>query len=200
MSVQVHSGHDYNVLNYGEHGRQDESYYVVATGHGAKTYLGFREDADPKEFIELTKKSEKDGISVDYRKYINSVDSVPGTQVMIPAGTIHSSGRNQVVLEIGSLTVGSYTYKMYDYLREDLDGTRRPIHTYHGEKVLRAERNTSWVNENMVQKSEKYAAVKVGRSTVSENMICFISVSEGLNLNTLSKIRQNGHFPSINIG
>ena len=70
---------------------------------------------------------------------------------MLPAGTIHSSGRNQVVLEIGSLTIGSYTYKMYDYLRADLDGKPRPIHTYHGEKVLRKERTTSWVNENLVQ-------------------------------------------------
>lgn len=71
---------------------------------------------------------------------------------MIPAGTIHASGRNQLVLEIGSLTVGSYTYKMYDYLRLDLDGNPRPLHTYHGERVLQPGRSTTWVNENIVQK------------------------------------------------
>jgi mannose-6-phosphate isomerase len=152
MSIQVHSGHSYNVENYGEHGRQDESYYVVATGHGAKTYIGFNEDADPDEFIREAKKSEKEYTPVDYQKYVNHIESKPGTQVMLPAGTIHSSGRNQVVLEIGSLTVGSYTYKMYDYLRADLDGKPRPIHTYHGEKVLRKERTTTWVEENLVQK------------------------------------------------
>ncbi len=48
-------------------------------------------------------------------------------QFMLPGGTIHASGRNQLILEIGSLTVGSYTFKLYDYLRADLDGTRRPI-------------------------------------------------------------------------
>lgn len=151
MSVQVHSGHTYNVENYNEHGRQDESYYIVATGHGAKTYIGFTEDADPEEFISLIKKSEKDYSPVDYQKYVNYVDSSPGKQVMIPAGTIHSSGRNQLVLEIGSLSVGSYTYKLYDYLRADLDGKPRPIHSYHGDKVLRRERTTSWVKENLVQ-------------------------------------------------
>lgn len=151
MSVQVHSGHKYNVENYGEHGRQDESYYIVATGHGAKTYIGFNEDADPEEFIRLVKKSEKDYTPVDYQKYVSHIESVPGTQVMIPAGTIHSSGRNQLVLEIGSLTIGSYTYKMYDYLRADLDGKPRPIHTYHGDNVVRRERKTSWVKENLVQ-------------------------------------------------
>ncbi|WP_208642437.1 class I mannose-6-phosphate isomerase [Parabacteroides acidifaciens] len=151
MSIQVHSGKDYNVENYNELGRQDESYYVVQVGHHAKTYVGFNEEADPKEFIELAKKSEKDYTPIDYQKYIHYVDSKPGTQVLLPAGTIHSSGRNQVVLEIGSLTIGSYTYKMYDYLRADLDGNPRPIHTYHGERVLKTERTTRWVRENLVQ-------------------------------------------------
>ena len=85
------------------------------------------------------------------QKYIHHIDSKPGTQVLLPAGTVHSSGRNQVVLEIGSLTIGSYTYKMYDYLRADLDGKPRPIHTYHGEHVLRTERTTQWVRQNLVQ-------------------------------------------------
>jgi mannose-6-phosphate isomerase class I len=151
MSIQVHSGHDYNIQNYGEYGRQDESYYVVATGHDAKTYVGFNENCDPDEFIALAKKSEKDFTPVDYEKYINYVESKPGVQVMLPAGTIHSSGRNQLILEIGSLTIGSYTYKMYDYLRADLDGKPRPIHTYHGERVLCKERKTNWVNQNIVQ-------------------------------------------------
>jgi mannose-6-phosphate isomerase class I len=72
-------------------------------------------------------------------------------QFMIPAGTIHASGRNQVILEIGSLTIGSYTYKMYDYMRKDLDGNLRPIHTYHGDKVLRRDFKESWVMPNLVQ-------------------------------------------------
>lgn len=151
MSIQVHSGHDYNIENYGEYGRQDESYYVVATGHGAKTYVGFTDECNPEEFIALAKKSEREATPIDYEKYINYVNSKPGVQVMLPAGTIHSSGRNQLILEIGSLTIGSYTYKMYDYLRADLDGKPRPIHTYHGERVLCTERKSTWVNDNIVK-------------------------------------------------
>ena len=170
MSIQVHSGHQYNVENYNELGRQDESYYIVATGHGAKTFVGFNEDADPDEFIREVKKSEKEYTPVDYKKYINHIQSIPGIQVMLPAGTIHSSGQNQVILEIGSLTVGSYTYKMYDYLRADLDGKPRPIHTYHGEKVLRKERKTNWVNKNLVKEpqllrnGEGWAEYVIGQS------------------------------------
>lgn len=151
MSIQVHSGADYNRENFGEFGRQDESYYIVEAGHGAKTYLGFKDDIDPDEFLSLAKESEVKRTEIDYKKYINAVDSKPGVQVMIPAGTIHASGQNQVILEIGSLTVGSYTYKLYDYLRLDLDGVPRPIHSYHGERVLRKERNTTWINNNVVQ-------------------------------------------------
>lgn len=155
MSIQVHPVDKYVKENNGEFGRQDESYYVVAIGHGAKTYLGFKEDADVDEFIREVKKSEKEFTPVDYEKYVNSVPSTPGIQFMIPAGTIHASGRNQVVLEIGSLTVGSYTYKMYDYLRADLDGVPRPIHTYHGERVVDRTRKTGWVKENLVQPPRK---------------------------------------------
>lgn len=154
MSIQLHSGEEYNKKHYNEFGRQDESYYIVATGHGAKTYVGFNDDVDPDEFVREAKKSEKEFTEIDYKKYINSVDSKPGVQVMLPAGTIHSSGRNQVILEIGSLTIGSYTYKMYDYLREDFDGKPRPIHSYHGERVLRKDANETWVKENLIQQPQ----------------------------------------------
>ncbi len=151
MSIQVHPGHEYNVNNYNELGGQDESYYVVATGHEAKTFVGFNENIDFDEFIAEARKSEKEFTHVDYEKYVSHIESKPGVQVMLPAGTIHASGRNQVVLEIGSLTVGSYTYKLYDYLRSDLDGTPRPIHTWHGERVLSKERTTAWVKDNLLQ-------------------------------------------------
>jgi hypothetical protein len=52
---------------------------------------------------------------------------------------------------LGSLTIGSYTYKMYDYMRKDLEGNLRPIHTYHGDKVLRRDFREDWVSENLIQ-------------------------------------------------
>ena len=155
MSIQCHSGAKFNIDNFGEFGRQDESYYVVATGHGAKTFIGFRDDADLPQFFKDIQAADKEHKPVDYMKYVSYEESKPGLQVMLPAGTIHSSGRNQVVLEIGSLTIGSYTYKMYDYLRLDFDGKQRPIHTKLGEENVAKERRTSWIRENVVQKPRK---------------------------------------------
>jgi mannose-6-phosphate isomerase len=47
------------------------------------------------------------------------------------------------------LTVGSYTFKLYDYLRKDLDGNPRPIHSYHGKRVLATERDADFVRERL---------------------------------------------------
>lgn len=151
MSIQVHPDGDYIMKNFDEHGRQDESYYIVVAGHQAKTYCGFKNDTDVEEFIENARHSDKYGKKLNHDDYVHSVPSKPGMQFMIPAGTIHSSGRNQVILEIGSLTIGSYTYKMYDYLRKDLNGKTRPIHTYHGNNVLRRDYKEDWIMSNLVQ-------------------------------------------------
>ncbi len=151
MSIQCHPDAGYVVPNHGELGRQDESYYVCVTGQGAKTYLGFKEKTSCAEFLELARRAERTGELIDYEKYVSHVESRPGVQVMIPAGTIHASGRNQLILEIGSLTVGSYTYKLYDYQRIDPQtGRPRPIHLKMGERVLRGERCESWVRDNLV--------------------------------------------------
>lgn len=149
MSVQCHPDAKLCRETYREHGSQDEAYYVVATAHRAKTFIGFNEGVDAAEFIAKARESEKTGANVDYERYVNHIDSVPGRQVMIPGGTIHASGRGQLILELGSLTMGSYTYKLYDYNRVDSDGQRRPIHLNMGEKALHTERDATWVRENV---------------------------------------------------
>lgn len=151
MSVQCHPDADYVMKNHDELGRQDESYYVCVTAQGAKTFLGFNEENSCEEFFAEARRAEKTHELIDYEKYINAVPSVPGTQVMIPAGTVHASGRNQVILEIGSLTVGSYTYKLYDYQRIDPQtGLPRPIHLKMGSQVIHGERTKQWVSDNLV--------------------------------------------------
>lgn len=168
MSVQVHPDEDFVIENYDEFGRQDEAYYVIATGHGAQTYCGFK--GDGKEFLELAKQSEKTHQDVEYQDYINSIESIPGRQIMLPAGTIHASGRNQLILELGSLTIGSYTYKVYDYNRKDREGNVRPIHTANAEKVLHFERNQEWVKEQiaidpiLLKSTEDYREYIVGKT------------------------------------
>ncbi len=172
MSLQVHPPGPYSREQFGEPWGQDESYYVVATGHDAKTYLGFKDGVDVEAFLAGVQRSERERIPVEYDQYLHSIPSKPGEQFLIPAGTIHASGRNQVVLEVGSLTVGSYTFKLYDYLRLDLDGNPRPIHSWHGSNVARRERTATWVAEQIHQRprrlrgSDSWAEYAIGEQAL----------------------------------
>ncbi len=151
MSIQCHPDAEFVVNRYGELGRQDESYYVCVAGENACTYLGFQDETSCSAFFNAAEKAQETGEEIDYRRYVHGIPSKPGTQVMIPAGTIHASGHNQVILEIGSLTVGSYTYKLYDYQRLDpLTGLPRPIHLEAGKQVIHPERTAEWVEANLV--------------------------------------------------
>ncbi|HAF62691.1 MAG TPA: hypothetical protein DCK95_10250 [Anaerolineaceae bacterium] len=170
MSIQCHPTDTLARNLHGDYAGQCEAYYVVNTGHDAKTYCGFRSDADGREFLQLCMQSELSGQMIPYRDYINALESKPGLQVFIPAGTVHGSGRNQVVLELGSLTINAYTYKIYDYIRKDDNGKLRPIHTKLAEKSLDFDRDEKWVRENvafdpiLVDAQEEYQEFLVGRN------------------------------------
>jgi len=155
MAIQVHGSGRYLREKFNEKIRQDESYYIVYTAEGAKTYLGLRENADVKEFCEKAARAEREHVPFDHNLYVFSIPTKPGDYFLIPAGTVHASGRNQVVLEIdGGISAYSsgYTFHIYDYLRPDLDGSLRAIHIEHSFKVLKAYRRERWVLKNLVQK------------------------------------------------
>jgi len=163
MAIQVHPNTAYIEKHFNESMRQDESYYILCTGPGAKTYLGLKEDADLDEFRQACVKAEKEGVPFEYDKYVNSIPTKPGDYFLIPAGTIHASGRNQVVLEIDgyvSAYGSGYTFHFYDYLRPDLDGTPRPIHLKHAFGVLKKTRRAKWVAEHLKQEPKLLRAGK----------------------------------------
>src|SRR5690606_15712006 len=74
----------------------------------------------------------------------------------IPGGTVHSQGRNSVVLEISS-TPNIYTFKLWDWGRVDLDGKPRPVHLKHGINSIQWYRDTSWVKQNLFNPEAKLA-------------------------------------------
>ena len=69
--------------------------------------------------------------------------------MLIPAGTVHCSGADTMVLEI-SATPYIFTFKLWDWGRVDLDGKPRPIHLEHGAANIQWYRNTEWVHRNLV--------------------------------------------------
>jgi mannose-6-phosphate isomerase class I len=92
----------------------------------------------------------------DADKYVNKFPVKKHDHILIPAGTIHCSGRNSMVLEI-SATPYIFTFKLWDWNRLGLDGRPRPIHIDHGEKVIQWDRQTEWTQKNLVNAVEKIA-------------------------------------------
>ncbi len=148
LSLQVHPTTDYIRRQFGMAYTQDESYYMLDAGPDACVYLGLREDADTGEMITALRQAQEQGTAFDAEKYVNKIPAKKHDHFLIPAGTIHCSGSNAMVLEI-SATPYIFTFKLWDWGRLGLDGKPRPINIRHGEKVIR-ERRTGWVMENLV--------------------------------------------------
>jgi len=151
MALQTHPGDAYINEHFNEPFRQDESYYIVDSGKNSRVYLGLQEDADVGEFRKAVEAAERDHIPFDHNVYVNSMPSETGDLFLIPAGTLHGSGKDNVVLEI-SATTYRYTLHFYDYLRPGLDGELRVINTEHAFNALKTHRRSDWVAKNLKQK------------------------------------------------
>lgn len=75
---------------------------------------------------------------------------------LIPAGTIHCSGRNSMVLEI-SATPYIFTFKLWDWSRLGLNGLPRPIHLQHGLANIQWDRQREWVQNNLINHTREVA-------------------------------------------
>jgi mannose-6-phosphate isomerase class I len=149
MAIQVHPNGSYVKKHFNESVGQHEAYYIVKTKLGSKVYLGLKENISLKDLFEAAKRAKYEKKPLDYENYVNSIPSAPGDLFLIPAGTIHALGKDQVCLEIG--TSYGYTFHVYDYLRPNLKGNLREIHLDHSLGALKDYRRTNWVRNNLKQ-------------------------------------------------
>jgi len=156
LSLQVHPPDTYINAHFREPFAQHEMYYILESRPGAKVYLGLQEATSRESFLNDVAHAQSQHIPFEITKHVNAWDAAQGDLFVIPAGTVHCSGANNLVLEI-SATPYIYTFKLYDYLRPDLDGQPRPISYQRAFEVIDFHRKTGWVREHLLAKPRRLA-------------------------------------------
>ena len=135
LSLQVHPSTEYIREHFGMDYTQDESYYILDAGDDAVVYLGLQDGVVPGEMIGELEAAQAGGKPFDAEKFAGKWAIKKHDHVLIPAGTVHCSGKNSMVLEI-SATPYIFTFKLWDWGRMGLDGKPRPINIGHGQRVI----------------------------------------------------------------
>ena len=151
LSLQVHPLTEYIQDAFGMNYTQDESYYMLDAGPEGTVYLGLKEDADPQAMIDQLRQALNGEMLFDAEKFVNRFPAKKHDHFLIPAGTVHCSGKESMVLEI-SATPYIFTFKLWDWGRLGLNGVPRPIHIDHGIANIQWDRRTEWVENNLTNR------------------------------------------------
>lgn len=153
LSLQVHPTNEFANREFGLPYTQDESYYLLDAGEDAVVYLGLKTGVDKDEMINDLRAAQRGEIVFDAEKYVNKLPAKKHDHYLIPAGTIHCSGHDSMVLEISS-TPSIFTFKLWDWQRLGLDGKPRPINVERGKHVIQWERQTDFVKNEIANHFE----------------------------------------------
>lgn len=166
LSVQVHPQEEKACKQFNTKFPENESYYILDTGTDSRIYLGFRDDVDPEQFSRAVTLAQDEGVPFEETDYVNSCPSRRHDVFSIPAGTIHNTGANNLLLEI-STAQNLHTFRLYDYLRCTDDGKQRSVQAEKGLQLLDFSQRSEWVNNQaietpkLIRQGEDWAEYKV---------------------------------------
>lgn len=149
LSVQCHPRPEYMRQQFGEPFTQDETYYILDAAPEATVYLGFQDGIQPAKLRQALEHSVQQGQPVEVERFVQVHPARKHDLFLIPSGTVHCAGQGSLVLEI-SATPYIFTFKMYDWLRLDLEGKPRPLNLDRAFDNLVFERAGPRVREELI--------------------------------------------------
>jgi hypothetical protein len=149
LSLQVHPLTSYIQEKFGLNYTQDESYYLLDAKPDAVVYLGCKAGTEPAAMeMALTAAQRGEGRFRD-EEFVARFPAKAHDHFLIPAGTLHCSGADTMVLEI-SATPFIFTFKLWDWERLGLDGRPRPINIERGMANICWDRDEHYAAQHLV--------------------------------------------------
>jgi hypothetical protein len=130
MPIHNHPSTDYVRRHFNEVIGRYETYYIAEAYEGANTWMGFKEDADLDEWERLCRWSNNIQPIENWKDFIANWPTNVGDLFLIPPGTTHGHGGNQMVLEMDTsagIAATEYSFFAYDFARHSWDDTTKTM-------------------------------------------------------------------------
>ncbi len=157
LSLQCHPRPEYAWRHFGERFTQDETYYLTDCAPGAQVFLGFQAGVKQARFEKAARASHEEARQLNVGQFVQTHPSRKHGLYLIPNGSIHCSGRDNLVLEI-SATPYIFTFKIYDWDRLDLEGQPRQLNIDRAMEALYFDRQGHRVPREFI--SRPYTAAR----------------------------------------
>jgi len=100
MPMHNHPGIDYCRENFNEIYGRYETYYIVEAYENGGSFIGYKDDCNLEEWERKCRESDNSALIPDWQDYCKFWDTKAGDLFLIPPGTVHGHGGNQMVLEM----------------------------------------------------------------------------------------------------
>ena len=200
LSVHCHPQADYMRDVFGWPYTQDETYYVMVGSPDNLVYLGLRENVDVRAFESQARAAAEHGQAFDIFQFVQSHPADEHQLFLIPAGTPHGSGKDNVVLEI-SATPYLYSLRFYDWLRRSGSQQPRPVHVDHAFRNLDLSRCGAAVVDDLIQQPRMISSGPGWREEIIGDLPDMFFQVRRLELTPSSSIEQHtgGRFHILNV-
>ncbi|MCW5952541.1 MAG: hypothetical protein KIT69_09810 [Propionibacteriaceae bacterium] len=165
MPIHDHPSTDYVREHFNEPLGRYETYYIVESYAGSSTWMGYHEDADLEEWERLCVESQNRVEIPNWQDYMVRWDTNVGDLFLIPPGTTHGHGGNQMILEMdtGPSVAGTeYSFFTYDFARPTWDDQTKTMtappmkmHTAHSFD------NHKWIRKSRVESHHRARPIAI---------------------------------------